>query len=218
MSPVYMFGLILLIVVVFVWAWRAHQARLAAFRALAARHGLEYVEKVSGGVPEPALTGFQVFQQGKNRRSANLLQGTWRGHPMRFFEFVYTTGTHKNRHNHRLTVVAFANEETSLPRFSLHPEHLLHKIGDVFGLHDIDFEHDLEFSKRYFLRGEDEAAVRGLFRSYVLEHLKRTSRRWSLEGEGRWLVLWQGQGTRKPDQVQPFLDEAATLYELFRHA
>ena len=138
MSPVYMFGLILLIVVVFVWAWRAHQARLAAFRALAARHGLEYVEKVSGGVPEPALTGFQVFQQGKNRRSANLLQGTWRGHPMRFFEFVYTTGTHKNRHNHRLTVVAFANEETSLPRFSLHPEHLLHKIGDVFGLHETD--------------------------------------------------------------------------------
>lgn len=218
MSPVYTIGLVLLVVFAFIWAWRSHQARLAAFRALAGSRGLEFVEKVPGGVPEPGLAGFRVFRQGKNHRSVNLLQGSWRGHTMRYFEFVYTTGSQKDKNTHRLSVAAFSDEGQDLPAFSLHPEHLFHRLGDVFGMHDIDFERDPEFSKRYYLKGEDEAAVRGLFRSYVLEHLKRAPRRWSLEGEGRWLVLWPGSNRLKPDQVPGFLDEAATLYELFRHA
>ena len=42
-------------------------------------------------------------------------------------------------------------------------------MGDVVGLHDIDFDAHPQFSKKYLLRGTDDEKVRDLFRHGVLD-------------------------------------------------
>jgi len=61
--------------------------------------------------------------------------------------------------------VAFAElGNVHLSRFSLDPESIFHKIGEIVGFKDIDFPENKRFSDRYLLKGADEAAVRAVFK------------------------------------------------------
>ena len=62
-------------------------------------------------------------------------------------------------------VLSFRSPGLNLPRFVLRPAALFHRMGDVVGLHDIDFDAHPQFSKKYLLRGTDDEKVRDLFRS-----------------------------------------------------
>ena len=46
------------------------------------------------------------------------------------------------------------------------------KAFGISGSKDIDFTHHPEFSKKYFLRGEDDEAIRRFFRKGVIQFLE----------------------------------------------
>ena len=66
-------------------------------------------------------------------------------------------------------VISFRSPGLNPPRFVLRPEILFHRMGDVVGLHDIDFDSHPQFSKKYLLRGTADEKVRELFRHDVLD-------------------------------------------------
>jgi len=105
-----------------------------------------------------------------------------------------------------LTVVAFHSGKRSLPSFELRPEHFGHKIASSLGSQDIDFDTNPVFSKKYLLRGSDEAAVRELFGSEVIRFFEKHSE-WCVEGQGEWMIFYREQKVLKPKDITTFLEE-----------
>lgn len=71
-----------------------------------------------------------------------------------------------------LTVIHVSDLDQQLPGFSLEPERLWTKLSEIAFGKDIDFKDYPNFSSKYYLRGEDEQAVRAFFNEHVLNFLE----------------------------------------------
>jgi MFS superfamily sulfate permease-like transporter len=71
-----------------------------------------------------------------------------------------------------ITVIHLSDTDLLIPDFALEPESLHTKLSEVSGGKDIDFKEHPEFSKMYYLRGEDEQAIRNFFGGSVIQFLE----------------------------------------------
>ena len=112
-------------------------------------------------------------------------------------------------------MAAFRVRGLDLPAFELRPENALIRLASTFGYQDIDFDSFPEFSKRYLLRGEDEAAIRSRFGPGVLQGLERNLG-WWIEGAGPLVLLYR-QGKRvKPSELYGFLNDTREVVRLLQ--
>lgn len=74
--------------------------------------------------------------------------------------------------NMQITVCMVSDMDAQLPDFKLEPEGLWNRIEELSGTKDIDFHHAPVFSKRYFLSGENEVAIRRFFNEETLKFLE----------------------------------------------
>ncbi len=130
------------------------------------------------------LEHFHLFSQGRRKKILNVLQGRAGDIDVSVFDYRYVTGGGQQSRHWRQTVILFESDEMRLPSFTLRPENLFHKIGQVFGYKDIDFDSHPEFSKRYLLRGENESEVRDTFSADTLRFYE-SDRKLSTEAAGR---------------------------------
>jgi hypothetical protein len=122
------------------------------------------------------------------------------------------TGGGKTAQWHTVALYRLAGKR--LPVFELRPEHIFDKLGAAFGFKDINFESNPEFSKRYLLRGEDEAAVRELFHSGRLTFFEQ-QKGWSVEGAGEWLGVYKQVTSVAPGKLRGFLEETGQVVAAF---
>jgi hypothetical protein len=202
-----------LAVVVFIGAlgglsWLGAKRRREALQALARRMGFTYSEQASC-----SLSGLPLFERGRSRSAHNALSGSASGHPVTLMDYRYTVGSGKNRRTHTQTVALFSEAGGDLPELALLPESLVHKIGQIFGYQDIDFEADPEFSRRFLLRGADEARIRTLFDASLRAACCRHFDGWTLEvGGGRVLVFRAGK-TVGAEEIRAFLSTSSRIVE-----
>ena len=114
----------------------------------------------------------RLFSQGRSKRISNLIHGDTDEVALGIFDYRYTTGSGKNSHTYRQTVVCFRSPTSNLPQFALKPQSFLHAVGKLFGYQDIDFQSHPKFSKAFILRGTSETAVRKLFTADLLSFLE----------------------------------------------
>jgi hypothetical protein len=104
---------------------------------------------------DPALLGavghFHLFSQGRARKITNVIRTDVDDVDVSIFDYRFTTGSGKHSHTHRHTVALFESDRLRLPRFTLRPEGLFHKLGSFLGYQDIDFEAHPAFSDAYLL-------------------------------------------------------------------
>jgi hypothetical protein len=112
------------------------------------------------------------------------------------------------------TVVCLKIKHRELPAFQLRPEKVVHKLGAMFGQQDIDFPDFPRFSRMYLLRGQKEAALRGLFTSRVLSFFERHPG-WCVEGEGEWLAVYRIAIAPDPHHLKKFLALATEIAKTF---
>jgi hypothetical protein len=206
MEPYLFIGAIALFVGGMVYIGNVQQKRRTqAMGAFAGQMGWEFEEN-----PPllPELTAAEPFSSGRSHRMRNRLTRRHADETVSAFDFFYTTGGGKNAQHHRLTVVRLPLT-AGTPPFSVSAEHFFHRIAGVFGMQDIDFPEYPTFSKRYLLRGPDEAAVRRAFRPQVVEFFE------SVEGifatsNGRDLFLWAA-GLAPPTEIEGRLEMAFEL-------
>lgn len=72
----------------------------------------------------------------------------------------------------QITLVMITEIEIPIPDFALEPEGLLTKFSELAGTKDIDFEGHPEFSKKYYLRGDQEERIRAFFKEPILSFLE----------------------------------------------
>lgn len=163
----------------------------------------------------PERFGFgnmKLFSRGRARLIRNRISGPMADASAMLFDYRFTVGSGKNSSTHRQTVAAFQIPTADLPEFSCKPEHFFHKVANIFGFDDIDFETDPAFSKAYHLSGTDEAAVRTLFNADTIELLKtQIDQHWSIDGQGDWLIVYRAQKTIWPTDWPEFLLQATAI-------
>ncbi len=186
------------------FGWWVEKKRSEALMRTAMEMGYQYEPEslIHAQMPQMPL-----FQRGRAQKSKNVLRRQSMNQDAVLFDFEYVTGSGKNRSTHRATVAAFRNSGTSLPQFQLAPETWMERIGEKFGLQDIDFEAHPEFSKRYVLKAKDEAAARATFSAAAIGYLESLPATWNIEGWGEWVILFRAGQRVKPEEMQQFLNE-----------
>lgn len=165
----------------------------------------------------PGLERFGLFNEGHSRQTRNLLAGEKDGHRVAVFDYTYVVGAGKSQSIFRQTVLHLHAPELALPGFVLRPEHIFHRIGEMFGYRDIDLEVDPDFSSRYLLRGQDEAAIRTAFDPMVREFYDRNPKSCT-EAAGPDLLLWRSATAVAPDEIEPLVERGLSLAARLRES
>jgi hypothetical protein len=190
------------------------QARTEALQGVADELGLQFYPKGDGTV-ENEIGHLRLFNQGHSRKMKNMISGQTEDIEVAIFGYRYTTGGGKNQHTHQQTVISFRSPHLSLPEFEIRPENLFHKIGQALGYQDIDFDSHPIFSKKYLLRGPDEAAVREFLTPKLLQFFE-SQQGISVEASRDRLIYYRASKRIKPEQVRSFMAEGFHVYELMK--
>lgn len=87
-------------------------------------------------------------------------------------DITLTEGAGQAEQNTQLTVMLISDTGLTIPDFALEPESLWSKLSELTRGKDIDFSDHQQFSKKYYLRGQDEPEFRRFFSQEVIEFLE----------------------------------------------
>ncbi len=87
-------------------------------------------------------------------------------------DVTLTEGVMQEQTDTHITLVMVTETEYAIPDFALEPEGLWTKLSELAGGKDIDFAHHPEFSKKYYLRGDDEESIRKFFTEATIQFLE----------------------------------------------
>jgi len=193
------------------------QRRRAADMSQAAMAGgfsFEPAADPFAGSPPPV----HLFQVGTRKRYRNLLRGSAGGLDVSIFDYSYVQSAGQHPQAHEQTVAALRFTGATLPAFELRPETIVLKFLAKLGFKDINFDSNPEFSRRYLLRAQDEAAVRALFTPSVLAFFEGLRDKIWVEGAGEWIAVYRWSRKVSPENVRAFADEAAAIASTLKSA
>jgi hypothetical protein len=158
---------------------------------------------------------FNAAQLEYSPRYSNVLRGNAGGGDAVIVD--RTVGAGKSQST--TTIVAF-NMKTSLPAFIVRRENVLWRLAEKAGYSDIDIDGAPDFSKRFFLHGKDEAAVRALFTPEVTQAFEQldTKLQVQVSVSGSWLVVYRPGKLIPVQELRNFLQPAESLANAFRRA
>lgn len=160
--------------------------------------------------------GFKLYRGGEVR---NVLEGRMADNEVKIFGYTYTTGSGDSSNTVSTTVMLLENSHLDLPHFFCRPETFWEK--KLFHAdEDLEFGEEPEFSKLYYLTGEDEARIRELFNHELIQFFVRRSgdEDLTVEGKGRQLALYQKGLRVKPDEARALMEEGREAVTAFRAA
>jgi len=160
-------------------------------------------------------SALHLFLQGRSKKIRNLIRGTVRDLNVSIFDYQYTTGAGKHQHTWSQTVISLQPQGRNLPAFTMRPENVFHKLGSMMGYQDIDFESNPVFSKKYLLRGPDDAAIRSVFTSRVLTFFE-SEPGLCVEADGRKLIVYRHSVRAKPEVLRESVEKGIQIAGLFQ--
>ena len=167
-SPWLWIAILLLAAGMAVYSWQAASKRRMALLAWATAHKLDFSPAKDDSL-ECRYPEFDCLRQGHSRYASNLLQGHWGQRPMVGFDYLYVTGSGKNRHTHQFSAVIL-DSDVILQPLLIRPEGLFDKVTEFFGADDIDFE-SAEFSRRFFVKAPNKRWAYDVLHSRAMEFL-----------------------------------------------
>ena len=203
-------GILTIIGIIFVVGFWMDRKRREAIQKIAEQLGLTFYPD---GL-DSALQGidhFKLFNHGRARKQSKAIVAESEGTFLCIFDYQYTVGSGKHSHTHRQTVAAIKSPALQMPEFAMKNEGLFNKIGGMLGFQDIDFESHPTFSKMFLLTGNNEQAIRKLFRPELLEYFE-SRKGISVEGGYGAFVYYVPDRQVKPDDIKSFMTTAYEIY------
>lgn len=149
---------------------------------------------------------FEPFTQGRSRKWGYTISGMKNRVPFVAFEYQWVTGGGRNSSTHHIGGIVWERDDVTLPKFALSPEGWFSRLGQMFGMQDIDFAEAPEFSRAYRLKGPDEAGIRSLFTPEIRHFLAATPDQY-VAGGGRFLFWWRNSHLPSADQLDEWLEQ-----------
>ncbi len=214
--PVWLFvvGIFLFVGALFAFLLYLERKRTAKIVAAAQALGLTLRAKTT---PEDKalIQGAGVATVGRSRAVQNVIELPETDNTrMTVFDYTYVVGHGKRSHTSNQTITRVESPKLNLPTFDMRPEGIFSKIAQGFGGGDIDFAEAPTFSSRYFLRGEDETAIRRLFTPEILRFCEQ-HRGWWISGSGSHLWFHRENVRPKPENLSAFIETAHQTAALF---
>ncbi len=160
------------------------------------------------------LQDFRLMNRGFRGRARHILrqqEGLMTSN-LCVFDYRYLVWSGKSTRRVEQTVFFIESQQLSLPEFLMRPENFFHKIGELLGMDDIDFEQYPDFSSNYRLIGEDETYIRHRFTDQVLR-LFSVERGWTMEGLGFYLLLYKKNKVLSPSRIQALHSKGMEVFE-----
>jgi len=187
--------------------------RRQAWQTLAMRLGCSY----SADDPFGIDTSYphSLFQKGHSQCAYNVMSGRLKEREIMCFDYLYkeTHGSGKNRHTttyyHTCLLLALPIRFQTL---SIRPESFLDRVGEFFGLDDIDFESD-EFSRKFFVKCADKKFAYDVIHPRVMELLLQCGKV-HVEAVGDSILFYCTPTLRVPEEVEPLVQRGLQFVEL----
>lgn len=203
------------------WGWLQAKKRREALAALAARLGWRFDPERDHSHDEE-FAHFELFRRGHSRSAFNTLSGNLelaadRSWPVRCGDFRYrvTSGSGKNRRTttHTFSYLILRTPWRRAPKVLIRPEGLFDKLAGAFGFDDIDFE-SAEFSRRFFVKGDDKRFAYDLCHPRMMEFLMAQKPK-ALDWEEGELLICDGSSSWTPEQFEQQIDFAGRFFALW---
>lgn len=161
------------------------------------------------------LSDFRLFRKGGSKRVYHILrkQDELMAFDVRIFDYRYLRYAGKRMKRHEQTVFFLHSTQLGLPEIWMQPENILHKIGELLGMEDIDFVRFPKFSGQYRLTGDDEDFVRHHFTDEVLNYFT-LEKGWYMEGVGYYLVLYKKDRVLSPKEIGRFYQQGMEVFRM----
>jgi hypothetical protein len=172
-EPLFIIGVIALVVVAAIFSYLGAQKRREAMMALAARLGLQFNPSKNWDLAA-RYDFLNKLRTGENRYVFNTLSGNYQGHDVAAFDYHYETHSHDSKghrqtHHHYFSVFLL-HLPASFPELVIGREGFFSKIAQAFGYDDIDFESH-EFSRRFCVRSKDKKFAYDVCHARMIEYL-----------------------------------------------
>lgn len=186
--------------------WQRERGRTEVLCRVAASAGLTFEPKADVGAVR-SLGDVPLFARGHSQRVTNLMTGRFDGQQVAVFDYQFTVGSGKNQRTTLQTVVVLPSAKRSLPDLQMAPENPVTRFAEALGYQDIDIESSPEFSRRYIVRGTDEAAIRAALHpgatSYFAQH-----EGWTVEAQSGTVGIYRADSRPNPEAMQAFMEDA----------
>lgn len=153
---------------------------------------------------------FRDFPIGNGSRIAyeeNLLSKYTESGKVEISDITVSQGAGVAQHDVVITVVQISDLDIAIPAFTLEPEKLWSKLSDLASGNDIDFKDHPAFSGKYYLRGENDIAVRQFFTDRLLLFLE-SEPVMHVESQRNKLVFYSQLGTSTSAEIAQALEFA----------
>lgn len=189
--------------------------RKEALEAVATEMGLSFAGNNGFDVRE-SFPNAKLFSKGRGRKIKNMIHGQSGEVQVFLFDYFFVTGSGKRRRTHYQSVACFRSPQLGLPQFSMRPRSgFFDSIGRAFGGQDINFEEYPEFSHRYVLQGNDEAAIRGQFSHAALSFFEQ-NQGVCVEGNGVGFLFYRPRRKVKPFGIRNLFEQAYRVYAVLQ--
>jgi hypothetical protein len=187
-------------------------------QAIVTRLGFTFRRKPTDA-DKALIVGCHIANAGQSHVTSNIIEVAQTDElKLTLFDHVYTVGYGKSSQQYKQTVSRMQSPVLNLPSFVLFPETFFSKIGKLFGGADINFPESPQFSKKYILRGPDEAAIRSLFTPALLQFLERQERALTIDAAGDTLFAHRTSRRAKPEEYEAYVAEAKQILAQFFEA
>jgi hypothetical protein len=213
-EPLFIVGVIALIVVAAIAGYLGAKKRREAMLALAARLGLHFDANKNRDLAR-RYSFLDKLRTGDNRYAFNTLSGSYRDHEVTAFDYHYETHStdskgHRQTHHHYFSCFLL-HLPASFPELVIGREGFFSKMAQAFGYDDIDFESH-EFSRKFCVRSPDKKFAYDVCNARMMEYLLANDDL-TIEIEDDVLALTFGSRLR-PERIEPNLNRLVTLRSL----
>jgi len=130
-------------------------------------------------------------------------------------DMTLTEGARQAQSDTHITVIHLSDIELSIPDFALEPEGLWSKFSELAGGKDIDFAAYPSFSKKYYLRSDNESVVREFF-SAPLIHFFENREEMHVECHKNKLLIYKKRDLLDPAEISYIEKFAIDLLQLIQ--
>jgi len=128
-------------------------------------------------------------------------------------DITLSEGVRQEQNDLQMTVVHVSDLNLTIPDFALEPEGLWTKFSELTFGKDIDFKDHPEFSSRYYLRGDDEAAIRNFFNNGLI-HFLETHEQLHIESHRNKLLVYMKREPLMTTEIQQVLRFIAAFVKI----
>ncbi len=182
--------------------------RQKSLEDLALDYELEYHPEKNNEVED--LGHYLYFQTKKIKHTFNEFRDE--DDVLHLFDVTYSEGEFIAKKNIRCTMVTF-DIPISIPSFTIDKEGFLQKFMAITGGSDINIKNHPDFSKRFYLLGENREAIKNFFNTDII-HFLESNPYYHIESKGNQIMIFNRERLATTKEIKALLDYAKRLQNI----